>query len=204
MTSLMKPIVRTSALVLTLAVACVAAAQPAATVREDQKTLTTYPFSDPNPIPTPGRIYPYFRFDMYTDTPVPQAWTVVELENAYLKVQILPQVGGKIWSAIEKSSGRAFVYDNHVVKFRDIAMRGPWTSGGIEANYGIIGHTPNCATPVDYVTRQHPDGSASVIIGVLDLLTRTPWRLEVTLPADKAYFTTRSWWQNTTPLEQPY
>jgi hypothetical protein len=38
------------------------------------------------------------------------------------------------------------------VKFRDVAMRGPWTSGGIEANYGIIGHTPNCATPVDYVT----------------------------------------------------
>ena len=179
-------------------------AQPAATVREYQKTLTTYPFSDPNPIAVTGRIYPYFRFDGYTDVPVQQSWTIVELENAYIKVQVLPQVGGKIWSAIEKASGKPFIYDNHVVKFRDIAMRGPWTSGGIEANYGIIGHTPNCATPVDYVTRQHPDGSASVTIGVLDLLTRTPWRLEIALPADRAYFTTRSLWQNTTPLEQPY
>ena len=117
---------------------------------------------------------------------------------------VLPEIGGKIWTAIEKSTGKPFLYDNHVVKFRDIAMRGPWTSGGIEANYGIIGHTPNCATPVDYLTRQNPDGSASVVIGALDLLTRTPWRLEITLPADKAYFTTRSLWQNTSALEQPY
>ena len=46
---------------------------------------------------------------------------------------ILPEVGGKIWSAIEKSTGKSFIYYNHVVKFRDVAMRGPWTSGGIEA-----------------------------------------------------------------------
>ena len=181
-----------------------AAAQSAATVREYQKIFTTYPFSDPNPIAAAGRIYPYFRFDGYTDVPVQQSWTVVELENDYIRVQVLPQVGGKIWTAVDKASGRDFLYNNGVVKFRDIAMRGPWTSGGIEANYGIVGHTPNCATPVDYVTRTHPDGSASVTIGVLDLLTRTPWRLEVTLPADRAYFTTRSHWQNTTPLEQPY
>jgi tetratricopeptide (TPR) repeat protein len=192
------------ALVLALAWPVLAAAQPRATVREYQKVFTTYPYSDPNPIPTPGRIYPYYRFDMYTDTPAQRSWTVVELENAYVRVQVLPQIGGKIWSAVEKASGRAFIYDNQVVKFRDIAMRGPWTSGGIEANYGIIGHTPNCATPVDYVTRQHQDGSASVTIGVLDLLTRTPWRLEIALPPDKAYFTTRSLWQNSTPLEQPY
>jgi tetratricopeptide (TPR) repeat protein len=82
-------------------------------------------------------------------------------------------------------------------------MRGPWTSGGIEPNYGIIGHTPNCATPVDYTTRVGPDG-ASVTIGVLDLLTRTPWRLVITLPHDKAYFTTTSVWHNQSPIEQPY
>jgi hypothetical protein len=52
-------------------------------------------------------------------------------------------------------------------------MRGPWTSGGIEANYGIFGHTTNVATPVDYVTRTNADGSVSCIIGALDLLTRT-------------------------------
>ncbi|MCC7054491.1 MAG: DUF5107 domain-containing protein [Gemmatimonadaceae bacterium] len=173
-------------------------------VREYEKVFTTYPFSDPNPIPVVGRIYPYFRFDGFTDTPVRQSWKVVELENDYLKVMILPQVGGKIWSAIDKRSGRSFIYANSVVKFRDIAMRGPWTSGGIEANYGIIGHTPNVATPVDYVTRTNADGSVSCIIGALDLLTRTPWRLEVRLGADDAAFSTSSSWYNASPLEQPY
>jgi hypothetical protein len=180
------------------------AAAAAARVREYTQVFTTYPFSDPNPVPVPGRIYPYFRFDGYTDVPVERAWTVVELENDYVRVLVLPEIGGKIWTAIDKTTGRPFIYYNHVVKFRDIAMRGPWTSGGIEPNYGIIGHTPNCATPVDYLAETRPDGSARVTIGVLDLLTRTPWRLEIALPSDAAYFTTRSLWQNTSALEQPY
>ncbi|MBE3131983.1 MAG: DUF5107 domain-containing protein [Acidobacteria bacterium] len=193
------------AVCLVLSTRLVAAADVGrATVREYRKVFRTYPYSDPNPIPAPGRLYPYFRFEGYTDRPVDREWTVVELENAYLKVTILPEIGGKIWTAIEKSAGREFLYNNHVVKFRDVSMRGPWTSGGIEINYGIFGHTPNCASPVDYLTRIDPDGSATVVIGVLDLLTRTPWRLEITLPSDKAYFTTRSFWYNATPLEQPY
>lgn len=196
-----------------LLVATIAAAQPgastssaasAATVREFKHVFRTYPFSDPDPNPAFGRIYPYFRYDGYTNQAEDREWTVVELENAWLKVWVLPEIGGKVWTAIEKSTGKPFIYENHVVKFRDIAMRGPWTSGGIEANYGILGHTPNCATPVDYVTRATPDGTASVVIGALDLLTRTSWRLEIALPANAAYFTTRSLWQNASSLEQPY
>ncbi len=177
---------------------------PRATVREYQQVFPTYPFSDPNPIPAVGRIYPYFRFDGFTDVSEPRAWKVIELENAYLKVWILPEIGGKIWNAVDKRTGRSFIYFNQVVKFRDIAMRGPWTSGGIEANYGIIGHTPNVATPVDYVTRTNPDGSVSCIIGALDLLTRTPWRLEIRLGPAEAAFSTTSFWYNASDLEQPY
>lgn len=192
----------------TLAATCVAAplaAQaPRPTVREYERVFPTYPFSDPNPIPTVGRIYPYFRFDGFTDRAEPRAWKVVELENAYLKVMILPEIGGKIWNAVDKRTGRSFIYFNQVVKFRDIAMRGPWTSGGIEANYGIIGHTPNVATPVDYVMRTNPDGSVSCVIGALDLLTRTPWRLEIRLGPDDAAFSTTSFWYNASDLEQPY
>jgi hypothetical protein len=90
------------------------------------------------------------------------------------------------------------------VKFRDVAMRGPWTSGGLEANYGIIGHAPSCAAPVDYVAYKNNDGSVSCVIGTLDLLTRSEWRIEINLPKDKAFFTTRSFWYNNTPLSQPY
>src|SRR5436190_10235104 len=143
-----------------LLISCITSfAQPKATIKGYEKIFKTYPFSDPDPVPGIGRIYPYYRFDGYTNAPVQKKWKVVELENDYIKVMILPEIGGKIWAAIEKSSGKSFIYYNHVVKFRDVAMRGPWTSGGIEPNYGIIGHTPNCATPVDYVTIKKTDGS---------------------------------------------
>jgi tetratricopeptide (TPR) repeat protein len=179
-------------------------AQQKSTVKEYRKIFKTYPFSDPDPVPEMGKIYPYFRFDGYTDNAIQKEWKVVELENDYIKVMILPEIGGKIWAAIEKSTGKSFIYYNHVVKFRDVAMRGPWTSGGIEPNYGIIGHTPNCATPVDYVTIKKPDGSVSCVIGVLDLLTRTSWKIDINLPKDKAYFSTSSFWYNASPFEQPY
>ena len=178
--------------------------QEFATAREYKMFFPTYPFSDPNPIPLLTPVFPYFRFDGFTDKPIQKEWKVVELENSYIKLLILPEIGGKIWAAIEKSTNRPFLYYNHTVKFRDIAMRGPWTSGGLEANYGIIGHTPNCATPVDYITRTNADGSVSCIIGTLDLLTRTHWRMEINVPKDKAYFTTQSFWYNTTGTEQPY
>ncbi|MEO9022950.1 MAG: DUF5107 domain-containing protein [Ginsengibacter sp.] len=179
-------------------------AQSDATVRERSKTYTTYPFSDPDPVANNGKIYPYFRYDGFTDKPVQKTWKIVELENDYIKVQIIPEIGGKIWAAIDKKNGKPFLYDNGVVKFRDIAMRGPWTSGGIEANFGIIGHTPTVATPVDYLTRKNNDGSASCIISNLDLLTRSRWVLEIRLQKDKAYFITHVNWHNTSSLTEPY
>ncbi len=180
-------------------------AQQPARITVYKKTFTTYPFSDPDPVPNPSAgIYPYNRFDGYTNTPVQKEWKVVELENDFIRVMILPEIGGKVWSAVEKKSGKEFIYYNHVVKFRDVAMRGPWTSGGIESNFGTIGHTPNCSTPVDFTTITQSDGSVSCIVGALDLLTRTPWRIDINLPADKAYFTTRSFWFNASGIEQPY
>jgi hypothetical protein len=175
------------------------------TSKEYKKVFTTYPFSDPDPIPNPEtKIYPYYRFDGFTDKSIQKEWKVIELENDFIKLTILPEIGGKIWSATEKSTGKDFIYNNQVVKFRDIAMRGPWTSGGIEGNYGIIGHTPNCATPVDYTIIKKEDGSVSCVIGILDLITRTSWKLDINLPKDKAYFTTSSFWFNATEFEQPY
>ena len=191
----------------TVALSCaamIAFAQGTAKVTEYKKVFKTYPFSDPDPIPEVGKVYPYYRFDGYTNKPIDKEWKVVELENDYIKVMILPEIGGKIWGAFEKSTGKSFLYYNQVVKFRDVAMRGPWTSGGIEANYGIVGHTPNCATPVDYVTIKKNDGSVSCVIGVLDLLTRTTWRIDINLEKDKAYFTTSSTWFNSSDFEQPY
>ena len=83
-------------------------------------------------------------------------------------------------------------------------MRGAWVSGGIELNFGIIGHAPSSATPVDYLVKENEDGSVSCIVGAYDYLTRTRWESEINLEPDKAYFTTNTRWFNPTPLIQPY
>ncbi len=175
-----------------------------ANITEEKVSFPTYPYSSPDPVPHPGRIYPYFRFDCYSADPVPREWKMVKMENDFIEVYITPEIGGKIWGAIEKSSGNEFVYYNHSVKFRDIAMRGPWTSGGIEINFGVIGHAPTCSTPVDYYLRKFDDGSVSCFIGAIDLASRTEWRVEVNLHPDRSYFTTHALWINPTTQEQAY
>lgn len=180
-------------------------AQQQATVSENVQTVKTYPFSDPDPVADPSDLfYPYFRFDGFSAKGTDRQWKVVSLENDYIKLTLFPEIGGKIWGAVDKTTGKEFIYNNHVVKFRDIAMRGPWTSGGIEFNFGIIGHAPTSSTPVDYVTRQKPDGSVSCYVSSYELVTRTLWTVEVNLPKDKAYFTTTTTWHNSSSIDQPY
>lgn len=71
-------------------------------------------------------------------------------------------------------------------------MRGPWTSGGIEFNFGIIGHHHSTATSVDYITKTNEDGSVSCIVSNLDLPSMTKWTVEIKLEKDKAYFETNA------------
>ena len=178
-----------------------------ARVTEEVRVIETYPFSEPDPVPilaSDPRLYPYHAFRGYSATSEPREWKVVKLENDLIEVFVLPEAGGKVWGAVVKETGHEFIYRNEVMKFRDIALRGPWTSGGIEFNFGVIGHTPATATPVDYTMRENEDGSVSCIVGTMDMPSRTHWRVEILLPPDRAYFETRALWYNPTPLEQPY
>ena len=174
-----------------------------ATAKEEIRLMKTYPFGDPNPTANIGRIYPYFRFDGYSVSGSEKEWKTVVLENPYIKLWVFPEIGGKLWGAVEKSTQKEFIYFNKVVKFRNIAMRGPWTSGGVEFNFGLIGHAPTTANPVDYIYRENPDGSVSCIIGAMDLPSRTQWRVNIRLPKDKAFISTECFWFNPTPLHQP-
>lgn len=165
---------------------------------------TTYAFSDPNPIPQPDNVYPYHKFETFAFEPTQQVYKLVVLENDWLRVKIFPEIGGKIWSIYDKTQGKEMFYDNDVVKFREISLRGPWTSGGIEFNYGVIGHAPSCAHPVDYKVETKEDGSVSCYIGVMELLTRTRWMVEINLPKDAVWVRTRSFWHNYSGDFQPY
>jgi tetratricopeptide (TPR) repeat protein len=173
-----------------------------ATIRETDRPMPTYPFSDPDLVARPGRVYPYFRFDGFTDQSRIQNWKMVELENDYIRLAITPEIGGKVWEAYEKSQQYPFIFSTHAMKFRDISLRGAWTTGGLEFNFGDIGHATTASTPVDYFTRTNPDGSVSCFIGATEWASRTTWRIEIKLSPGNAYFTTNAWWYNNTPVEQ--
>jgi len=176
-------------------------------IKEYDQELKTYGFNDPNPIPifiSNDKIYPYFSFDGYNISSSDKKFKVIELENNHIKVLVTPELGGKVWGAIEKSTGEEFIYKNEVVKFRNISMRGPWTSGGIEFNFGIIGHHPSTATPVDYVFKKNDDGSVSCFVGNIDLPSRTQWRVEIKVDEGKASFITDALWYNPSPTSQSY
>ncbi len=204
-----------SALIVSLFPACRGAggATGSAVITESNQVFKTYPYGDPDPVPIfarstmwgdGARLYPYSFFNKFSGVGSDQEWPVVRLENPYISVAVLPKVGGKVWGATDKTTGRDFLYTNHVMKFREIALRGPWTSGGIEFNFGIVGHSPSTASPVDYILRRDPDGSVSCVVGAMDLPSRTRWSVTIRLPKDKAYFETNGAWYNPTPFSQSY
>jgi hypothetical protein len=177
----------------------------AATVVVGEREFPTYPYSDPNPVPAPEKYYwPYVRHDGTTDDVVTQKWRTVTLESDRLKVTMLPDVGGKVWGAVDKLTGREFIYFNHAVKFRDIAMCGPWCSGGIEFNFGVFGHSPTTAAPVKWAVRENSDGSVSYFCGDSEKICGTTWQVEVQLKDGEDFFTTKSQWFNSSELDEPY
>ena len=184
---------------------CARLLSAASTVTVAPLELPTYPFSDPDPVPcTSEKRYPYFKYDGSSAVSTTQAWTAVTLENEKVRVTLLPEIGGKVWGALDKRTNREFIYFNHVVKFRNIAMRGPWCSGGIEFNFGIMGHSPTTATPVDWMVRENPDGSVSCFVSATEYINRTTWQVEVSLPPEADFFTTKTTWFNGSNLPQPY
>mgnify|MGYP001223512264 CR=1 FL=1 len=176
-------------------------------ITEQQWSIKTYPFNNPDPIPIltkDARLYPYHSFSGYDSEGTAKEWEAIKMENDHIEIYVLPGVGGKVWGAIDKKNGQEFIYKNEVLKFRNIALRGPWTSGGIEFNFGIIGHTPSAASSVDYYTRYNNDGSISTFVGAMDLPSRTEWRVEIKLEEENANFTTNAFWYNATPSSKSY
>jgi tetratricopeptide (TPR) repeat protein len=164
------------------------------TVKEIQMEIPTYVTGPDDPAPPFGlpNIYPYPLQTDITRTKVLQKHRVVVLENEYIRVLILPDIGGRILAAIDKTNRDFdFIYYNHVIKPGLVSLRGAWLSGGIEWNFPTLGHTVNTVSPVKYQIQKRADGSAACLVGTEEWVRRMKWEVFITLYPGRSYFTTR-------------
>lgn len=108
-----------------------------------------------------GRVYPLPFIDRIAEEQRPRRWRAVWLENAYLRVMVLPEIGGRIHRIIDKTSGYDVVYHQATIKPALVGLAGPWISGGIEFNWPQH-HRPATFMPVDVHIERGADGSATV------------------------------------------
>ncbi len=157
---------------------------------EESLVLPTYGVGEPETYPifysgrayqgAMGPVYPYAFLDQLSGVKRDKAYKAVYLENELVRVCILPELGGRIFYAIDKTNGYDFIYRQHVIKPALIGMLGAWISGGVEWN---VPHHHRATTfmPVDHLLVQAADGSATVWVGEIERRHRTKWRVGLTL-----------------------
>ena len=150
-----------------------------------------------------GVVYPHAVIEKIDDHKQDCTYQAVFLENEYLKIMILPQLGGRIQMAYDKVKNRHFVYYNQVIKPALVGLTGPWISGGIEFNWPQH-HRPSTFEPVDYTTETHPDGSKTVWVSEVERMFRTKGMAGFRLYPGKAYLEIRGVLYNRTPLPQTF
>ena len=147
--------------------------------------LPTYEEGRPNPNPpfdqySGNTNYPYTLRDQLTNQRVEHAWRAVFLENEYLKCSILPDLGGHIYTCVDKLSNKPMFYANPSIKKAEIGYRGGWAAFGVEFNFPVS-HNWVTVSPVDYFYAKNADGSASVFVGNIDRVYGMQWNVELVL-----------------------
>ena len=150
-----------------------------------------------------GVVYPYPVIESIADKPTPHDWKVVWLENEYLKVMVMPELGGRIQMAYDKIKQRHFVYYNHVIKPALVGLCGPWISGGIEFNWPQH-HRPSTYSPVDSTIVENEDGSVTVWVNEMERMFHQKGAAGFTLRPGCAYLEIQGRVSNRTPLPQTF
>lgn len=133
-----------------------------------------------------GKVYPYPIIETLTNKKSDQNYVGVFLENDYIKVMVLPEIGGKIHRATDKTNNYDFVYHNEVIKPALVGLLGPWVSGGIEFNWPQH-HRPTTFMKCEYEMKENEDGSVSAILYDYDRMNGTSVVTTFTLFKDKSY-----------------
>lgn len=150
-----------------------------------------------------GSVYPYPVVEKIEDEKHDRPYRAFFLENEYIKVMILPELGGRVHMAYDKVKQRHFVYYNQVVKPALVGLTGPWISGGIEFNWPQH-HRPSTFLPTDCTIEEFPDGSKTVWCSEVERMFRTKGMAGFTLYPGKAYIEIKGKVYNRTPFPQTF
>lgn len=182
-------------------------------VWEEDIVIPTYPIGKPNKNPmflekrvyqgSSGKVYPHPVVDKIYDEKTEQTYHAVYLENEYLKIMVLPELGGRIQRATDKTNHYDFVYYNHVIKPALVGLAGPWISGGIEFNWPQH-HRPSTYDPVSYHIAENKDGSCTIYVSEVENMFRTKGMAAFTLYPGKAYIEIKAQLYNRTNTQQTF
>jgi tetratricopeptide (TPR) repeat protein len=182
-------------------------------VWEEKVTIPTYEAGEPDKNPmffekrvyqgSSGVVYPNPVIEKIYDEKKDKEYQALYLENQYLKIMILPQLGGRVQMAYDKIKQRHFIYYNQVIKPALVGLCGPWISGGIEFNWPQH-HRPSTFEPVDYTIEENEDGSKTVWVNEVERMFRTKGMAGFTLHPNKAYLEIKVKLYNRTPLPQTF
>lgn len=144
------------------------------TMKREQREIKSFVPAAPNTLPfflekkayqgATGRVYPIPYADRLSNTPVSKAYDMITLSNEYIEVELLPELGGKIHGATQKSNGYEFIYKNTCIKPAMVGLAGPWVSGGVEFNWPQH-HRPTTFMPTEATLQENPDGSKTCWMG---------------------------------------
>jgi tetratricopeptide (TPR) repeat protein len=176
---------------------------------EEDTVIPTYLIGDPEPNPifyfgrqsqgAQGRVYPYPLYDNLTYKKTDKKYRIVYLENEYIRIAVLPEVGGRLFEGLDKTNHYNFIYRQHVIKPALIGLIGAWISGGIEWNIPHH-HRATSALPVQYRLEANADGSKTIWVGELEMRSRMRWAVGYTLHPGKAYLDASLRILNRTPV----
>jgi tetratricopeptide (TPR) repeat protein len=175
--------------------------------------IPTYPVGPPQKNPlfiekrvyqgSSGAVYPYPVIESIGNQPEEQPWQALYLENAYLKIMVLPELGGRLQMALDKTNGYHFIYYNQVIKPALVGLTGPWISGGIEFNWPQH-HRPTTYSPLDWRIDENPDGSKTIWCAEFEPMFNTKGMHGFTLYPDRAILELNVQLSNRTSLPQTF
>lgn len=166
-----------------------------------------------------GRVHtilPYTIQDGYGRRRRRREFKAAVLENQRLRAVFLPQLGGRLWSLVDKETNRELLHRNPVFQPCNLALRNAWISGGVEWNCGIIGHTPFTVDDMACERLSFSDGTPVLRMYQYERVRHLIYRVEAFLPddANELYVRVRIdnttkedtavyWWSNMAVDERP-